>query len=318
MKKLSIVKPAASLVLIFCSVLVQAAEEGVSKVGGLPVAEGLFLDLNADTGVVTEDGDRVAAWRNQVQGNAADVFVKQDEGRKEAGSGRPSLKTEVEAIGGHSTLVFEEQELVNMDEDAFDHLVTGSGYTWFSVMSVYEQNTGKKDVNSFFGNLRNGNPYEGFWGNVMDDNIVWMGTRNGIGTGKKKRGKKAAKNSNGRGTPGLWDDKTNPCVQSEKALEAERYYLVMGRMGAGTEVVDLELFINSTDAVDRKPVPVNPKADPSMMAVGQERNAVNHPGFESFDGEIARFLIYERPLSDEELSQTAKALIEAYKIQLSE
>ena len=47
-------------------------------------------------------------------------------------------------------------------------------------------------------------------------------------------------------------------------------------------------------------VPVNPKANPSKMAVGQERDATNHPGKESFHGEIARFLIFERPLSDKE------------------
>ena len=34
--------------------------------------------------------------------------------------------------------------------------LTGSGYTWFAVMSVAEQVRQLKDVNSFFGNLRNG------------------------------------------------------------------------------------------------------------------------------------------------------------------
>ena len=88
----------------------------------------------------------------------------------------------------------------------------------------------------------------------------------------------------------------------------------MGRMGAGQEVVDLELFINSQTPVDRKQVPVNPKANPSKMAVGQERDATNHPGKESFHGEIARFLIFERPLSDEELSQMIKNLCQRYQI----
>lgn len=275
----------------------------------LPVTDGLFLDLDANQGVAVEDGNRVKAWHNQVEGNAADAFVKRDEGRKVKGSGRPTLKKNVKAIGGHNTLIFEEQELINMDEDAFDHLVTGSGYTWFSVMSVYKQNVGKKDVNSFFGNLRNGKPYDGLWGNVMDDNIVWMGTRNGFPSKRK-----AKKNSNGRGTPGLWDDELNPCVQTQEPLTENRYYIVIGRMGEGTTIVDLELFINSATAVDRKPVPVNPKANPSMMAVGQERDAINHPGKESFHGEITRFLIYDRPLSDEELNQVIISLKERYNI----
>ena len=269
----------------------------------LPVKDGLFLDLDANAGVDVEEKNRVAAWHNQVTGNAADVFVKQDEGRKRAGSGRPTLKTNVAAIGGHHTLVFEEQELINMDEDAFDHMITGNGYTWFSVMSVTKQHVGKKDVNSFFGNLRNGKPYDGFWGNLMDDNRVWMGTRNGILP---------------KGKPPLWDEKQNPCVVTPKPLEENRYYLVMGRMGAGQEVVDLELFINSQTPADRKQVPVNPKANPSKMAIGQERDATNHPGKESFHGEIARFLIYERPLDDADLAQVADHLCELYSINKDE
>lgn len=300
------------ILYLFCSATVYANDQAAEP--ALPVTSGLFLDLNANKGVGLEDGKRVKLWANQVTGNTADVFVKRDKGREVAGSGRPTLKENVEEIGGNNSLVFEEQELINMNEDAFDHMVTGSGYTWFSVMCVYKQNVGKKDVNSFFGNLRNGNPYDGFWGNVMDDNIVWMGTRNGLPSKVKGKGKKGKKNSNDRGTPGLWDDELNPCVQSKEPLEENRYYLVMGRMGAGTKIVELELFINSANALDRKSVPVNPKANPSMMVIGQERDATNHPGFESFHGEISRFLVYERPLSDAELVETIDHLSEFYGI----
>jgi hypothetical protein len=101
--------------------------------------KGLILDLNADKGVEVEDEDRVVKWTNQVTSFPATEFLKRDEGRKEPGSGRPTLKKSVAAIGGHNTLVFRRQELVNHDEDAFDHLLTGSGYTWIAVVSVYEQ-----------------------------------------------------------------------------------------------------------------------------------------------------------------------------------
>lgn len=268
-----------------------------------PTQRGLLLDLNANHGVLLEDGSRISAWHNQVSGNAADVFSKQDEGRKIPGSGRPTLKMNVAAIGGSNTIVFEEQELLNRDEDAFDHLTTGSGYTWFSVMCVYEQNVGKKDVNSFFGNLKNASFYEGFWGNLMDDNRVWMGSRNGIRP---------------EGKPPLWDETMNPLVVSPEPLEENRYYLIMGRMEAGQGTVDLELFINSTTPVDTKPVPVNPEANASKMAIGQERDATNHPGAESFHGEIARFLIYDRPLGDAELAETARRLINAYHISVTD
>jgi hypothetical protein len=125
------------------------------------MAKGLILDLDVDKGVTVEDGDRVVKWVNQVTTFAARDFVKQDQGRKEPGSGRPTLKKSVAAIGGHDTLVFRRQELVNHDEEAFDHPLTGSGYTWIAVLSVYKQVVQLKDVNSFFGNLKNGGMCEG-------------------------------------------------------------------------------------------------------------------------------------------------------------
>lgn len=260
--------------------------------------DGLILDLDADKAVVVEDGNRVVKWTSQVAGSAARDFIKQDSGRKEPGSGRPSLKRSVAAIGGHNTVVFQRQELVNHDEDAFDHLLTGSGYTWFAVMCVHEQVVQLEDVNSFFGNLRNGGNYEGIWGNVTDDNRVWIGSRNGV-------------------TFGRWDA-NNPMVVAPKPLTAGRYYVVGGRMGAGTGEVSIEVFINTPRPVAAGPFPVNPRTNSSKLAIGQERDAVNHPGKESFDGELARFLIYERPLSAEEMQQTLESLKQQYAISSEE
>ena len=256
--------------------------------------EGLILDLDADKDVVVEEADRVVKWSNQVTAFPAKDFVKQDEGREDPGSGRPTLKHNVATIGGHNTIVFRRQELVNHHEDAFDHLLTGNGYTWFAVLCVHKQVRQLKDVNSFFGNLRNGGKYEGIWGNVTDDNRGWIGSRNGI-------------------TFGRWDD-NNPMVLAADPLETNRYYVVAGRMGAGTGIVQIELFINSTEPVVAKPFPINPEADSSKMAIGQERDAVNHPGKESFDGEIARFLIYERPLTASEMEQALEYLKKDYLI----
>lgn len=263
-----------------------AAAQGIEK--------GLILDLDADRGVVIEDDDRVVKWTNQISSFAAKDFVKQDEGRAKPGSGRPTLKKSVAAIGGHNTVIFRRQELVNHHEDAFDHLLTGSGYTWFAVMCVYEQVVQLKDVSSFFGNLRTGGNYEGIWGNVTDDNRIWIGSRNGI-------------------TFGRWDE-NNPMVTAPQPLEERRYYVVVGRMGAGTGTVRIEVFINSSQPVVSAPFPVNAKANASKMVIGQERDATNHPGKESFDGEIARFLIYDRPLTDVELKETLTHLKKTYTI----
>lgn len=265
----------------------------------MPPIDGLLLDLNADHGVKLEDGNKVMAWENQVQGNVIKSFTKRDIGRKVPGSGRPRLKLNEPQLNGHNTIVFHRQELVNHEEDALDHLVQGSGYTWFLVMSAYEQVRGKPGVNSFFGNLRNTNldkkgQFEGFWAGLGDGNEIWMSSRNGL-------------------ERGLWN-KNSPRVMGKETLEKSRYYLIMGRMGAGIDTVNIELFVNSIAPVAKLPFPVNPKANPSKMAIGQERDAINHPGAESFDGEIARFLVFERPLTDDELKKTADHLIAYYGI----
>lgn len=259
------------------------------------VREGLILDLDADRGVKVVDG-RVASWENQVDWKVK-AFAATRDASHEKGTGHPTLKENVAAIRGHNTVVFRRHELINSDEDAFDHLITGSGYTWFVVMSVYPQTSGLKDVNSFFGNLKNGGKYEGFWAGMKDDNILWMGSRNGI-------------------TFGRWDE-NNPQVLGPR-LQENRYYIIAGRMGAGTGNVMIELFVNETKPVASKPFPVNPEADSSKMAIGQERDATNHPGHESFDGELARFLIWDRPLNSQEYDKTLSWLRETYGIQESE
>jgi len=59
---------------------------------------------------------------------------------------------------------------------------------------------------------------------------------------------------------------------------------------------------------------VNPGANSSKLAIDQERDATDHPGRESFDGELTRFLVYERPLTNDELERTGKHLKKTYAI----
>jgi hypothetical protein len=255
------------------------------------VSKGLILDLDADRGIKLDNG-RVTSWKNQVEWKVK-TFVATRDAKHKKGTGHPGLKEKVAAIGGHNAVVFKRQELINSNEDAFDHLITGSGYTWFAVMSVYSQVSGLKDVNSFFGNLRNGGKYEGLWAGLKDDNTLWAGSRNGI-------------------TFGRWDE-NNPQLLGPK-LKENRYYVIAGRMGAGTGKVTIELFVNGTKPVASKPFDVNPKANSSKMAIGQERDATNHPGHESFDGELARLLMWDRPLSRQEFKKTLSLLKRTYNI----
>lgn len=253
--------------------------------------EGLLLDLDAAKGLTLEEGDRVATWENQVAGAKAKIFVKQDEGRKGKGSGCPTLRAAVPELGDKPSLVFRRQELVCMDEDTFDGLTTGKGHTWLAVLAVFPQQDGLKDVNSFFGNLRNGAKYEGVWGCFNDDNTLWYGVRNGLTFGRF--------------------DKNNPQLLGP-VLETVKFHVVGGRMAAGTGTVKIELFAHDSKPVATGEVPVDAAANPSKMTMGQERDAIEHPGYESFDGEIARFLIWERPLTDKEMADAMEALQSKY------
>jgi hypothetical protein len=256
-----------------------------------PITNGLILDLNADKGVTLEDGDMVINWKNQVSDFTAQDFAKRDEGRSIAGSGRPTLKKDVPELSGHNSIVFLEDELLNMDESAFDHLIQGSGYTWLAVMSAYTQDGKLEDVNVFLGNLQNGGKYEGFWAGLEDDNDLWLGSRNGITFGRYNA--------------------DNPKLMGPR-LEANKYYIVAGRMGAGTGTVQIDVFVDDPTPKGSVDYPVNAEADSSKMAIGTERDATNHPGVESFDGELARVLLYERPLSDGEMDQTIASLKQTY------
>lgn len=253
----------------------------------------LVLDLNAAKGVSLEDGHKVITWTNQAPDAKAKSFISRDEGRTEAGSGRPELRPHAAEIGDQPTLVFRQQELTCIDEDAFDGLTTGKGHTWIAVIAVFQQRVGLKDVNSFFGNLRNGGNYEGIWGCLTDDNTPWYGARNGITFGRF--------------------DPNNPQVLGPR-LETGGFHLLAGRMGAGTGTQKLEFFVDGNKPVATAEIPVNMEANPSRMSVGQERDAIQHPGVESFDGEIARLLVWERPLTDSELDATLLSLKSTYRL----
>ena len=245
---------------------------------------GLLVDLDASRGVTADAEGRVSRWVSQAGPAEAREFVGQDKGRKLPGSGLPTLlKVDDEAV-----VSFREQELLCADEQVFDGLIRGSGCTWAAVLRPYAQGRdGLKDVNSFFGNLRNGARYEGIWGCLDDDNTVWWGARNGLSFGRF--------------------DVNNPKLIGPK-LAAGRRTVVAGRMAAGTGTVLLELFVDGPTAVATGRFPVNLTADSSKLAVGQERDAVQHPGRESFDGELGRFVLWNRPLTDDELKAALESL----------
>ena len=103
-------------------------------------------------------------------------------------------------------------------------------------------------------------------------------------------------------------------VVAPTPLKEDQYHVVAGRMGAGIGQVDIDLFVDSAEPVTSSSFPLNPQANSSKMAIGQERDATNHPGKESFDGEIARFLVYERPLTHAELKRVIDHVQKVYAL----
>ena len=261
------------LIASLCAVSCLAAD--------IPTA-GLLVDLDPAKDVALDAQGRVTVWKSQAGPVEARDFVGQPKGRTEPTSGLPSVVKEPRAA-----LSFRQQELVCHDESAFDGLIRGSGCTWVAVIKVYPQRVGLKDVNSFFGNLRNGQKYEGLWGCLDDDNTVWWGARNGLTFGRF--------------------DINNPKLVGPKLAEG-RFHVLAGRLGAGQGEVLAEFFVNDLKACATARFPINPLADASKLAIGQERDAIQHPGKESFDGEVARFLLWNRPLTDAELKTTFDGL----------
>jgi hypothetical protein len=254
--------------------------------------KGLMLDLDATKGLKLNSVGRVLSWTNQVKTATAKIFKPNPIGRKNPERGIPSFLPKEKSVGKYPTIQFRCQELINHKEDVFDKLTQGTGHTWIGIIAVYDQTSDRSNTHAFFGNLCNGEKYEGFWGVIHDDRKFYVGTRNGINFERN----------------GI----NNPEILSKTILEKKRLYLVAGRMAAGTGEVKVELFLNSHIPENQRMTPVNPKSNPSKMAIGQERDATNHPGAESFDGEISRFLIYDRPLSGSELQQLTNELIKHY------
>lgn len=270
----------------------------------------LILDLNADKGVTIEDGNRVTLWTNQAPNPKARDFKSTEEGRtktiisqEELGTGRPTLSKHVSSINGHDSLIFRENELINDNDEAFHGMMTGKGYTWFAVIKPYEQR-GPGKINSgypnaFFGNLRNtakpqleGGQYAGFWGSFYPDGRVYMGSRNGL----------SEKVRDGINTPEV----------AAPPPAINEWHIIMGRQGSGQGVVKLELFVNDpTTAANSHDFPVG-NVEPSRMAIGTERNAINHQGKESFDGELARLLMYETALNEQEMKAVYAYLRKVY------
>lgn len=310
-----------------------AGSARAESAGPVPVTSGLVLDLDADKGVTADGSGKVSNWRNQVNNAPAQDFHERDADRawiqnaalsnqihwgnyhhprsanggwtNPVASGKPRLLQNVDAINNHNALKFELDELHNDNDAAFDGLHTGSGYTWFVLVKPYPQSTNGAAPNAFFGCLRNtadpqreGGNYSGFFASFEEKGKVYVSSRNGE-------------------DGGLWPG-GGKTVRVETSYSSNQWTILAARQGAGSpnQMVNLEVFLNGVNSPvasgNYKISPSGSTYEPSRLVIGQERNARNHMGQEGFKGELARFLIFDRPLNANEMSSIYDYLHQTY------
>lgn len=300
--------------------------------------DGLLCDLDADKGVSRDGSNLVYKWENQAvaANHPGREFVERVYPGRPSPEGRPTFRAN--QINGHASLAFwgnpsdgvlTGDDLINMDgPDVYDHLTQGAGYTWVAVIKPYvqkslitNQGNGGLDVNAFFGNLRNDGggacDWCGLWGGISGSsdrrNFFWAGTRGDDQFSSAAPFENQPYSSN---RSGHYRSDGQPHVHAQ-AMTLNAWEIVAARMDAGTGVVWIETFMgNIAAAIASKPFFVESSyasgENPAMMAIGTERDAENHPGLESFDGEIARFLIWERPLTSAELQVALNEMNSVY------
>ena len=77
--------------------------ESHQKAKSEAVPKGLILDLDADRGIKVVNG-RVTSWKNQVDWKVK-TFTATRDAKHKKGTGHPTLKEKVAAIGGHNTVI---------------------------------------------------------------------------------------------------------------------------------------------------------------------------------------------------------------------
>src|SRR5690606_38498059 len=88
------------------------------------------------------------------------------------------------------------------------------------------------------------------------------------------------------------------------------FHILMGRLAAGTGTPLAEVFVDSPIAEASGNPAIAALTDAGALTVGAERVG----GGEYWEGQIARILIYNRPLTLGELNQTGYALASQYAI----
>ncbi|MCX5747214.1 MAG: hypothetical protein NT062_32490 [Proteobacteria bacterium] len=188
------------------------------------------------------------------------------------------------AINGHAALAFPgSARMAGTDTTAFAGLVAGGGLTWFAVVNNGTQrNTGAVDRNQIFGTIHEGGNNSGFTAGVDRSDHPYTMIR-----------------------PATMEFKAQSPVAT-----AGTWVVLAGRLAAGPANVAATIHLNSSTASGTKVVTATATALTGALTIGAERTL----GAEFYTGMITRILIYDRPLTDDELAMTGRALGVEYAI----
>lgn len=233
------------------------------------VASGLIEDLDGDRGVMLSV-TTVSKWANQVAGG------------DDVGAGAGGVTIAPVPVNGHTALRFPgTARLIGTDTNVFCPLTSGSGLTWFAVVSSGAQDHVLR--NQIVGTIHEGTPYSGFTG--------------GVNTATAKP------------YTMMRPTTIEAFAQSTRSAVGE-WVVLAGRLQAGMGSRTTDVFFNSSSADGTATVNVTGTSMCGALVIGAERTL----GTEFFTGDLARLLIYNRPLSTAEISGTGRALATHYGI----
>ena len=238
------------------------------------VAGGLIQDLNAAVGVTESGGVGTGVTAWANQAAGTGDDLATDRGTISHNTGGAFSYL---TLGGGGP-----PRMVGDDAAAFDSIMNGNGHTWFAVVrpEVGANGGGK---NAVFGTLTNSNPFSGVSAHVSNNSNLGYMTR------------PASSDVFANGTTNINDGE---------------WHILAGRLGAGTGVQLAEAFTDGPIAEGTANPNILGTTNSDAFTLGAERSG----GSENYLGDIARIIIYDRPLSDSELNQTGMALGDAYGI----
>lgn len=185
---------------------------------------------------------------------------------------------------GHSALRFQQGDrMAGTSDTAFDAVMQGNGHTWFAVVNAGPQNHTAK--NAIFGTLLNAGPFSGMIAHVANDG-----------------------GANVTGNVILRPSTTDISARATTNINDGGFHILAGTLSAGTGAQQQQIFIDGSAAEASAALNILGTTDSGPIAIGAERTG----GGEHIDADIARILIYDRPLTLAEFNQTGSDLAATY------